>query len=155
MRRSANSNPAAVDNKMLRGAHAAVVRCKKQGHGADVFRHHRTLQALALANTLGHIGVDAGAQLALGHYPTRHQGIDPDAIAAVLEQARASDRPTMIDFKTTIGFGAPTKAGTNKVHGSPLGADEIDGRGGDPMSFRVLDPGRDHGALPAGYGDLG
>jgi transketolase len=25
----------------------------------------------------------------------------------------------MIDFKTTIGFGAPTKAGTNKVHGSP------------------------------------
>jgi transketolase len=52
-------------------------------------------------------------------------GHDPEAIAAVLEQARASDRPTMIDFKTTIGFGAPTKAGTNKVHGSPLGADEI------------------------------
>jgi transketolase len=52
-------------------------------------------------------------------------GHDPDGIAAVLEQARASDRPTMIDFKTRIGFGAPTKAGTNKAHGSPLGADEI------------------------------
>src|SRR5690606_13984502 len=26
-----------------------------------------------------------------------------------------------------IGFGAPTKAGTNKVHGSPLGDEEIAG----------------------------
>ncbi|WP_292136050.1 transketolase C-terminal domain-containing protein, partial [Mesorhizobium sp.] len=34
---------------------------------------------------------------------------------------------TMIACKTTIGFGAPTKAGTNKAHGSPLGADEIAG----------------------------
>ena len=52
-------------------------------------------------------------------------GHDPDAIAAAIEQARASDRPTLIAFKTKIGFGAPTKAGTNKVHGSPLGAEEI------------------------------
>lgn len=52
-------------------------------------------------------------------------GHDPDAIAAAIEQARASDRPTLVAFKTKIGFGAPTKAGTNKVHGSPLGAEEI------------------------------
>ena len=52
-------------------------------------------------------------------------GHDPEAIAAALAKAKASDRPTMIAFRTTIGFGAPTKAGTNKVHGSPLGADEI------------------------------
>ena len=52
-------------------------------------------------------------------------GQDPEAIAAAFEKARLSDRPTMIDFRTTIGFGAPNKAGTNKVHGSPLGADEI------------------------------
>ncbi|PHP66085.1 transketolase [Zhengella mangrovi] len=52
-------------------------------------------------------------------------GHDPDAIAAALEAARKSDRPTMIACKTTIGFGAPNKAGTNKVHGSPLGAEEI------------------------------
>ncbi|MFP1630879.1 transketolase [Zhengella sp. ZM62] len=52
-------------------------------------------------------------------------GHDPDAIAAALEAARNSDRPTMIACKTTIGFGAPNKAGTAKVHGSPLGAEEI------------------------------
>ena len=40
---------------------------------------------------------------------------------------RQSDRPTLIACATTIGFGAPTKAGTNKVHGSPLGAEEIAG----------------------------
>ncbi len=33
----------------------------------------------------------------------------------------------MIACKTVIGFGAPTKAGTTKAHGSPLGADEIAG----------------------------
>ena len=38
-----------------------------------------------------------------------------------------SDRPTLIAAKTTIGFGAPNKAGTHKVHGSPLGAEEIAG----------------------------
>jgi transketolase len=52
-------------------------------------------------------------------------GHDPDAIAAALEKARSSDRPTLIAAKTTIGFGSPTKAGTNKVHGSPLGDEEI------------------------------
>ena len=44
-----------------------------------------------------------------------------------IEKAHKSDRPTLIACKTTIGFGAPTKAGTNKVHGSPLGAEEIAG----------------------------
>lgn len=54
-------------------------------------------------------------------------GMDPEAIAGALEAARKSDRPTLIAAKTTIGFGAPTKAGTSKVHGSPLGAEEIAG----------------------------
>jgi len=54
-------------------------------------------------------------------------GHDPVAIAATIRQAQASDRPTLIAAKTTIGFGAPTKAGTAKAHGSPLGADEIAG----------------------------
>jgi transketolase len=54
-------------------------------------------------------------------------GHDPAQIAAAFEAARKSDRPTLIAAKTTIGFGAPTKSGTAKVHGSPLGAEEIKG----------------------------
>jgi len=54
-------------------------------------------------------------------------GLDPDQVADALEKARNSDRPTLIAAKTTIGWGAPTKAGTNKAHGSPLGAEDIAG----------------------------
>src|SRR5262249_60271111 len=38
-----------------------------------------------------------------------------------------SDRPTLIACRTTIAFGAPTKAGTAAAHGAPLGAIEIAG----------------------------
>lgn len=54
-------------------------------------------------------------------------GHDADAIAAAIETARSSDKPTLIACKTVIGFGAPTKAGTAKAHGSPLGDEEIAG----------------------------
>jgi transketolase len=46
-------------------------------------------------------------------------------IAAALETAQTSDKPTMIACKTIIGFGAPKKQGTKDAHGSPLGPDEI------------------------------
>ncbi len=46
-------------------------------------------------------------------------------IAAAIEQAQKSDRPTLIACKTTIGWGAPTKCGTSKCHGAPLGAEEV------------------------------
>ncbi len=52
-------------------------------------------------------------------------GHDADDIASCIDLARKSDRPTLIACKTTIGFGAPTKAGTKAVHGSALGKDEI------------------------------
>ncbi|SFK56860.1 transketolase [Pseudovibrio ascidiaceicola] len=52
-------------------------------------------------------------------------GHDPEEIEAALTEARKSDKPTMIAAKTTIGFGSPNKSGTNKVHGAPLGAEEI------------------------------
>jgi len=64
---------------------------------------------------------------ASGWNTARVDGHDPEAIAAAIEAARRSDRPTLIACKTTIGFGAPTKAGTSKAHGSPLGAEEIAG----------------------------
>jgi transketolase len=37
------------------------------------------------------------------------------------------DKPSMIACRTVIGFGAPTRAGTAKAHGEPLGAEEIKG----------------------------
>jgi transketolase len=64
---------------------------------------------------------------AAGWAASRIDGHDPDAIAAAIAQAQASDRPSLIACRTTIGFGAPSKAGTEKCHGSPLGADEIKG----------------------------
>ena len=54
-------------------------------------------------------------------------GHDQDAIAAAIEAAHMSDRPTMIACKTVIGFGAPKRAGTSKAHGEPLGAEELAG----------------------------
>jgi len=64
---------------------------------------------------------------AAGWAATRVDGHDPDAIARALEKARTANKPSLIACKTTIGFGAPTKAGSEKSHGSPLGADEIKG----------------------------
>jgi transketolase len=64
---------------------------------------------------------------AAGWTASRVDGHDAAAISAALEKAQSADRPTMIACKTTIGFGAPTKAGKSSAHGSPLGADEIKG----------------------------
>ena len=64
---------------------------------------------------------------AAGWFASRIDGHDPEAIDYALHAAKTSDRPTMIACKTTIGFGAPTKAGKASSHGSPLGADEIKG----------------------------
>ena len=64
---------------------------------------------------------------AAGWAASRIDGHDPQAIARALEAAQKSDKPTMIACRTTIGFGAPTKAGKASSHGSPLGAEEIKG----------------------------
>jgi len=60
-----------------------------------------------------------------GWQAERIDGHDPQAIAAAIKRAQASSRPTLIACKTTIGFGAPSKAGTAKAHGEALGADEL------------------------------
>lgn len=54
-------------------------------------------------------------------------GHDPKAIRQAIVNARESDQPSLIACKTTIGFGAPTKAGKASSHGAPLGAEEIEG----------------------------
>jgi transketolase len=78
---------------------------------------------------------------AAGWTASRVDGHDPAAIAAALEKAQSSDKPVLIACKTTIGFGAPTKAGKSSSHGSPLGADEIKGAreklGWTPAPFEI------------------
>jgi transketolase len=64
---------------------------------------------------------------AAGWAATRIDGHDPAAIAAALEAAKTADRPSLIACRTVIGFGAPNKAGSEKSHGSALGAEEIAG----------------------------
>ncbi len=54
-------------------------------------------------------------------------GHDPAAIRKALQAAQTATKPTMIAFKTVIGYGAPTKAGKASTHGEPLGPDEIKG----------------------------
>ena len=78
----------------------------------------------------GKVGIsDSTDQLmrftASGWNTTLIDGHDHGAIAGALQFAHNSDRPTLIACKTIIGFGAPTKQGTQGVHGAPLGADEI------------------------------
>ena len=64
---------------------------------------------------------------AAGWNAARIDGHDAAAISAALEKAQTSDKPVLIACKTKIGFGAPTKQGSEKSHGSPLGAEEIAG----------------------------
>ena len=52
-------------------------------------------------------------------------GHDPAAIKTAIEQAEASNKPTLICARTVIGFGAPNKQGKESCHGAPLGKDEI------------------------------
>ncbi len=65
---------------------------------------------------------------AAGWNTARIDGHDPAAISRALAQAKADpSKPWLIACKTTIGYGAPKKAGTHSAHGEPLGAEEIAG----------------------------
>ncbi|MEP2118533.1 MAG: transketolase [Bauldia litoralis] len=99
---------------------------------------HLKLSKLIVFYDDNHITIDGPTSLsetgdqvarfeAAGWNASRIDGHNPDEIAAAVEAAHKSDRPTMIACRTTIGFGAPTKAGTAGSHGSPLGAEEIAG----------------------------
>jgi transketolase len=51
---------------------------------------------------------------------------DLDALRAAIAAAIAEDeRPSLIRVRSTIAYGAPTKAGTAAAHGAPLGEDEV------------------------------
>ncbi|MDF1798240.1 MAG: transketolase [Planctomycetota bacterium] len=65
---------------------------------------------------------------AAGWHVIRVEDGDTDyaALLAAIEAGKAETaRPTLIEVKTTIGYGSPNKAGTSSSHGAPLGADEL------------------------------
>jgi len=94
---------------------------------------------------------------AAGWSVSRIDGHDHAAIDAALQAARSSDKPVLIACRTTIGFGAPTKAGTAGSHGAPLGDEEIAGTrsalGWDAAPFElpqeILDAWRATGSADA------
>jgi transketolase len=79
--------------------------------------------ALALADSVDQVKRFEAA----GWNASRIDGHDPAAIDSALEKAQTSSKPVLIACKTKIGFGAPGKQGSEKSHGSPLGAEEIAG----------------------------
>lgn len=84
-----------------------------------------------------------GRFTAAGWHVVACDGQDFDSVDAALAEAAADPRPSLIACRTTIGFGAPTKAGTSGSHGSPLGAKEIEGAraalGWDHPAFVIPD----------------
>ncbi len=63
---------------------------------------------------------------AYGWHVQQIDGHDRDAIEEAIREAQnRTDKPSLIECKTIIGFGSPNKEGTAASHGAPLGEDEI------------------------------
>jgi transketolase len=82
---------------------------------------------------------------ASGWHVQEIDGHDTDAIHDAITAAKAvTDKPSMIACKTIIGFGLPTKAGTQKAHSDAPGEDEIAGArkilGWDSPPFVIPEP---------------
>ena len=115
--------------------------CLMEGisHEAISLAGHLKLGKLIVLWDDNHISIDGDTALAVtddqqmrfeaaGWHVQHVDGQDPVAVSAAIAAAKAQDgQPSMIACRTTIGFGAPTKAGTAAAHGSPLGAAEIAG----------------------------
>ena len=112
--------------------------CLMEGisHEAISLAGHLRLAKLIVLFDDNSISIDGATSLAVGDDQllrfeasgwavTLDDGHDPAAIRAALKTAHAATKPTLIACKTIIGFGAPTKQGTAKTHGEPLGAEEI------------------------------
>jgi len=107
-------------------------------HEAASLAGHLGLSKLIVLYDDNSISIDGPTKLAFSDDPLlrfrgygwaaeRIDGHDHRAVADALRRAQQSDRPSLIACRTTIAFGAPTKAGTAAAHGAPLGAAEIAG----------------------------
>jgi transketolase len=106
-------------------------------HEACSLAGHLQLGHLNVLYDSNHISIDGNTNLsftedvgarfkAYGWDVVSCDGHDVDAIQKALQHAaNETTKPTLVICKTTIGFGAPNKAGSHDVHGSPLGGDEM------------------------------
>jgi transketolase len=77
------------------------------------------------------------------HVQSVSNGNDVDAIDLAIQAAKKDPRPSIIAVKTVIGYGLPTRAGTELAHGEPPGDEELDGAKrnlGWPVEPRFLVP---------------
>ena len=61
------------------------------------------------------------------HVQTVDDGNDVEAIDLAIRRAKADPRPSLIAVRTVIGYGLPTRQGTEKAHGEPAGEAELAG----------------------------
>ncbi len=112
--------------------------CLMEGisHEAISLAGHLGLSKLIVLFDDNAISIDGATDLAVsddqlkrfeasGWETTRVDGHDPEAVAAAIERAKTTQKPSLIACKTIIGFGAPTKQGTAATHGAPLGEEEV------------------------------
>jgi transketolase len=104
-------------------------------HEAASLAGHFGLGRLTVLWDDNHISIDGDTAISVSEdtlarfraygWATRSvDGHDHEAVAAALNSATKSRKPTIIACRTIIGFSAPKKAGTAGSHGAPLGADE-------------------------------
>ncbi len=112
--------------------------CLMEGisHEAISLAGHLKLNKLVLIHDDNQISIDGPTSLTISdNYKERFlsynwnyieiNGHDYAQIRAALFKAKRSDKPTLIAARTKIGFGSPSKQGSEKSHGAPLGFDEI------------------------------
>ncbi|MGO9430746.1 transketolase [Rhodoblastus sp.] len=115
--------------------------CLMEGisHEAIDMAGHLKLGKLVVLWDDNHISIDGSTDLststdqlrrfeAAGWNVARVDGHNEGDISEAIARARThGDKPWLIACRTTIGFGAPTRAGTSKAHGEALGPEEIAG----------------------------
>jgi transketolase len=112
--------------------------CLMEGisHEAIDLAGHLKLNKLIVLFDDNRISIDGATSLATsmdqlkrfeaaGWSACRIDGHNPVEIEAALKTAQNAERPSLIACKTVIGYGAPKKQGSEAVHGTPLGPEEV------------------------------
>jgi len=112
--------------------------CLMEGisHEAISLAGHLKLSKLIVLFDDNHVTIDGPTDLSVSDNQLKRfeacgwevhaiDGHNPDEIYKALQEAQQAKVPSLIACRTTIGYGAPTKAGTSAIHGSALGEEEI------------------------------